>query len=81
MGRCDTETADVLRFQDHCTDLLYRHGIVVLTYVSRARGLKAENRLGIEIKRDGRFRETGNLCFETAEKADPSNPDFVPSGV
>lgn len=70
-----------LKFQDHVTDVLYEHGMVIVTYVSKARGLRAENRLGVEIKRDGRFRETGNLCFETAEKSRPGNPNYVSSGI
>src|SRR3990167_4524764 len=37
--------------------------------------------LGAEIKRDGRFRETGNLYIETAEKSHPNNPAYIPSGI
>ena len=70
-----------LQFQDHVTDVLYEQGMVVVTYVSKARGLKAENKLGVEIKRDAKFRETGNLFIEVAEKSHPSNPLFVSSGI
>lgn len=40
-----------------------------------------ENMLGAEIKRDGKFRQTGNLYIETAEKAHPDNPRYVPAGI
>ena len=70
-----------LRFQDCVTDWLYDHGMVIVTYVSKARGMSAENRFGVEIKRDDRFRETGNLFIETAEKSHPDNPQYVASGI
>ena len=34
-----------------------------------------------EIKRDGKFRETGNLYIETAEKSHPDKYEFIPSGI
>jgi len=37
--------------------------------------------LGAEIKRDGKFRETGNLYIETAEKSNPDNPAYAASGI
>ncbi len=37
--------------------------------------------MGAEIKRDGKFRETGNLYIEVAEKAHPNNGNYVPSGI
>jgi len=70
-----------LRFQDHITDKLYQLGIVLVTYVSKARSLKAENKAGIEIKRDGLFRSSGNLYIETAEKSHASNLEYVASGI
>jgi hypothetical protein len=70
-----------LEFQDVVTAALYQRGIVVVGYASRRyQREKGENMLGAEIKRDGRFRETGNLYFETAEKSHPDNPRYVPSG-
>ena len=69
------------QFQDFITDILYDHGMVVVSYVSRLRGRHAENKLGIEIKRDGKFRKTKNLYIETAEKSSPDRPSFVPSGI
>lgn len=71
-----------LEFQDVVTTALYQRGIVVVGYSSRRfQNTKGENMLGAEIKRDGRFRETGNLYIETAEKAHPNNAFFVPSGI
>ena len=37
--------------------------------------------LGAEIKRDGKFRETGNIYIETSEKSHPDKPEFTPSGI
>lgn len=71
-----------LEFQDLVAKELYQRGIVVLGYSSQKYQYEVgENMLGAEIKRDGRFRDTGNLYFETAEKAHPDNAKFVPSGI
>jgi hypothetical protein len=71
-----------LRFQDVVTRELYQCGIVVVGYASRRHQKEhGENMLGAEIKRDGRFRETGNLYIETEEKAFPDAARWVPSGI
>jgi len=71
-----------LEFQDVVTRALYQRGIVVVGYSSRRFQVEqGENMLGAEIKRDGRFRETGNLYIEVAEKSHPDNPAYVSSGI
>lgn len=71
-----------LEFQDVVTSALYQRGIVVVAYSSSKYQIThGENLLGAEIKRDGKFRETGNLYIETAEKAHPDNPVYVASGI
>ena len=71
-----------LEFQDVVTQALYQRGIVVIGYSSRRfQNEKGENMLGAEIKRDGKFRESGNLYIETAEKSHPDMPNFTPSGI
>lgn len=71
-----------LQFQDVVTRLLYQRGMVVIGYASRRfQNSHGENMLGAEIKRDARFRDTGNLYFETAEKAHPDRPSWTPSGI
>ena len=40
-----------------------------------------ENDACIEVKRDGKFRKTGNLYVETSEKTKESNRYFVKSGI
>ena len=68
-----------LEFQDVATTALYQRGIVVVAYSSRRwQDERGENMLGAEIKRDGKFRQTGNLYIETAEKSHPDNPVYVP---
>lgn len=71
-----------MKFQDHVARTLYKYGIVVVGYTSRLYQEKhGENMLGAEIKRDGKFRETGNLYIELAEKSHPDNASFVSSGI
>ena len=71
-----------LLFQDVVTAELYQRGIVVIGYASRRYQREAgENMLGAEIKRDGKFRETGNLYLEIAEKSHPDNAEYIPSGI
>jgi hypothetical protein len=36
---------------------------------------------GIEVKFDNRYKETGNLYIEVAEKSNPDNPNYIKSGV
>lgn len=36
---------------------------------------------GVEVKYDMRFKETGNLWIETAEKSSPEVKEYSPSGV
>lgn len=71
-----------LEFQDVVTRELYQRGIVVIGYSSRRfQNEQGENMLGAEIKRDGRFRETGNIYIETSEKSHPNNINYIPSGI
>ncbi len=71
-----------LQFQDVVAQALLQHGIVVIGYASRRfQNSHGENMLGAEIKRDGKFRETGNLYIEVAEKAHPDRDEYVPSGI
>jgi hypothetical protein len=71
-----------LEFQDVVTSALYQRGIVVVGYSSRKfQNSEGENMLGAEIKRDGKFRETGNLYIETSEKSHPDNENYIPSGI
>ncbi len=71
-----------LQFQDVVTRELYQRGIVIVGYASRRfQHTEGENMLGAEIKRDGNFRETGNLYIEVAEKAHPDRATYSPSGI
>ena len=71
-----------LEFQDVVTSVLYQRGIVVVGYSSRRfQNNEGENMLGAEIKRDGKFRETGNIYIETSEKAHPANERYIASGI
>jgi len=71
-----------LEFQDVVTRALYQRGIVVVAYSSRRyQQNEGENLLGAEIKRDGKFRETGNLYIEIEEKSHPEKTSFIVSGI
>ena len=71
-----------LEFQDRVTMELYKRGIVLVGYSSnKYQNEYGENILGAEIKRDGMFRETGNLYIEIAEKSHPDKENFTPSGI
>jgi hypothetical protein len=71
-----------LEFQDVITRELYQRGIVIVGYASRKhQNEDGENLLGAEIKRDGKFRETGNLYIEVSEKAHPDRENYTPSGI
>jgi hypothetical protein len=71
-----------LAYQDFVDNELYNVGLPVVNFGSRNYQQKVgENRAGIEIKYDARFRETGKFYIEVAEKADPNNPSFVMSGI
>lgn len=74
------ELEDTLVFQDYITDLLHEFGWSLNCYASRKYNIeKGESLARIEIKQDKRVKETGNLYFETHEKA--YNGQFVESGI
>lgn len=68
-------------FQDFVCERLHMEGIVLQPIQSQSKQLTGENLLGLEIKHDHRFRETGNLYIETHEKSHPANRDYVKSGI
>lgn len=71
-----------LQFQDFVTDILFNELFIpISTYQSKKYQLKGENKQGIEIKFDGRYKETGNLYIEISEKSDPRNMNYVNSGI
>jgi len=70
-----------IQFQDFVCVELHKLGIILQNMSSKKYQRKKENLLGLEIKFDRRFRETGNLYIETHEKSDPSNPEYVKSGI
>lgn len=68
-------------FEDHVCRLLYQNGIPLQVYRSRdAQKFWGESTLGLEVKLDERFRETGNLFIETEERPGTSY-DWQPAGV
>ena len=71
-----------LEYQDYVAEQLYNHGIPLMTYSSQKyQFLRGENKAGIEIKLDRKFRETGNFYVEIAEKRNCNNDVYVPSGI
>ena len=72
-----------LEYQDFVSDRLLRNfGIVVGTYTSKKyQQERGESASGIEIKFDDKLATTGNIYIETAEKSDPENEEYYPSGI
>ena len=81
-GYYNDKLQEGLEFQDIVTKELYQRGIVIVGYSSRKhQNEDGENMLGAEIKRDGKFRDTGNLYIEVSEKSHPDKPNYTPSGI
>ena len=69
-------------FQDWIQKKLLHHGLIVMLNTSEKYQKDiGESLSGIEIKKDTRFKETGNLFIEVAEKSDPLYPNYIPSGI
>lgn len=71
-----------LEYQDFISKHMLSVGWPIVSYGSRKYQYEhGENALGIEIKRDGRFWETGNLFIELCEKSRADKASFTPSGI
>ncbi len=71
-----------LHYQDYVVEKLYEAGLPIISYSSKKyQQIIGENKAGIEIKNDAKFRGTGNFYIEVAEKSNPANDAFVLSGV
>jgi len=77
----DQQREESWQYQDFICRELLKEGIVLQNLQSQKWQYKNENLLGLEIKQDKLSEKTGNLYIETAEKSDPSNAEFVPSGI
>ncbi len=72
-----------LKFQDYVMEKIFIElGIPISYYSSKENQIgKGENLQGIEIKFDDKFKDTGNLYIEIAEKSNANNKFFVQSGI
>lgn len=71
-----------LEYQDFVADKLYEIGIPLNCYSSKKYQYgKGESRTGIKIKFDDQRKRTGNLYIEYAEKSNPNNKIYIPSGI
>lgn len=69
-------------YQDKVMEELYKNGLPLISYSSKKyQTLIGENKAGIEIKNDTRFRDTGNFYIEVSEKSDASKKEYFPSGI
>lgn len=66
-------------FEDFVYDQMYRLGVCIVRYGTLEYQRVGENRAGLEIKLDRKFRQTGNLFIETYERYN-STVDFKPAG-
>lgn len=77
-----TQIEDGKLYQDFVVDVAWQAGLAIAQYSSRTYQLAVgESRGGVEIKHDKRYKETGNLCIEVAEKARPRPGAYAKSGV
>jgi len=77
-----TQLEKSLEYQDFVMEKLYDVGISLNCYSSiKYQNKKGESRAGIEIKFDDQRKRTGNLYIEYAEKSNPNNKSYVPSGI
>jgi hypothetical protein len=73
---------DGILYQDVMYDVLHDFGISTVPYASKTfQRLHGENKAGIEIKHDKLRANTKKLYIEVAEKSDPQNRYYVPSGI
>ena len=71
-----------LAYQDFVIERLYEAGLPIISYSSKKYQHEVgENKAGIEIKNDQKFRQSGNFYVETAEKSNAENQYFVVSGI
>ena len=73
-----------LEYQDFVVDKLrkYDPAFIVNAYSSKKwQQEKGESSSGLEIKHDMLMKKTGNIYIEVAEKSNPDNVDYVPSGI
>lgn len=71
-----------LQYQDFVVERLYDSGLPIISYSSKKyQQMIGENKAGLEIKNDTKFRETGNFYIEIAEKSKPENENYVISGI
>lgn len=72
-----------LQFQDMVADILFeKHGIYISYYVSKLGQYNVgESRNGYEVKFDMLLKQTNNLYIEYAEKSNPTNYNYVSSGI
>ena len=70
-----------LEYQDFICERLHHQGIVLQNIQSKKCQLRKENLLGLEIKFDDVMAKTNRIYIETEEKSDPTNDNYVPSGI
>ena len=72
-----------LEYQDFVMEKLIEElGISLTQYSSKKfQYTVGENKQGIELKFDDRYKKTGNLYIETAEKSNANNTRFISSGI
>ena len=73
---------EALKYQDFVKHEMYKRGLpIVFNGSTDMQYSEGESLMGIEVKNDKKYSQTGNLYIETSEKSRPENPRFVPSGI
>jgi len=70
------------KFENHVKRVFFERFAINLDFTGKDNQNKiGETLQGIEVKFDNRFKETGNLYIEVAEKTNADNPEFIKSGI
>ena len=70
------------KFEDHVKKVFFERLAIDLDFTGKDNQVNiGETLQGIEVKYDGRFKETGNIYIEVAEKSHPDNQEYIVSGV
>lgn len=69
-----------LAYEDFVLERLWENGWGTVAFRTASSQGRGENLGGFEIKRDGEFRNTGNLFIETEERS-TSSSEWHPAGV
>jgi hypothetical protein len=74
--------AEGQKFEEYIKKVFFERFTIYLDFTGKENQIKiGETLQGIEVKFDNKYKETGNVYIEVAEKTNPDNPEYVKSGI